>query len=1165
MNKPLRIPAETLRQQFASSDPGVTAWVSANAGSGKTHVLTQRVIRLMLAGNAADRILCLTFTKAAAANMKNRIFDTLAQWVMLEDAALDEAIENLSGQAPSSKQRREARTLFAKALDTPGGLKIQTIHAFCESLLHQFPLEANVPGHFETLQELGQADLLAQAKADVLSGRSTDASVLDHYAALNAAVSADAIEKGISEIIAKRNRFSRWSEDGIDQALGQQSRLFGLKDGDDETSIIEAGIFEIEMRLPDLVKLAEVASGSEKPTDQKQAEKLRVFLNSKDTVERYNALVASTLTAQGDLRSEKVILTKYVKDRCPNAVELLGSCGEVVLDTRQKLNSLSLIENSHHLFNIGEAVLERYGSLKRARGVIDFDDQVEKCANLLTRSEIREWIRYRLDRGIDHMLVDEAQDTSPRQWQVINAITDDFHSGHSAAMRERTVFVVGDEKQSIYSFQGAEPEEFAKQERSLKKAVEAVQKPYHPGSLSLSFRSTADVLHAVDRVFSIDENRTGLLQSGEQPVHDAIRSNDPGEVFVWPLYARETAAEPEDWLTPIDQESRSDPAVQLAERITDAVQDWVGKPLPGSPEPLKFGDILVLVRKRDRFIPALTRTMKDAGLQVAGADRITLTEHIAVEDLLAIGQFVLLPVDDLNLACVLKSVLFDVSEEELFTLAHKRPGKLIDEIMTVSEDEAHALHGTTRRIRERLEKLQQMARSLDVFEFFAWVLGPFGGRKAFLARLGMEAEDVLDAFLDEALGFTREGGIGLENFISGLRRANPEIKREVELDRDEVRILTVHASKGLEAKVVFLVDPCNAPWSEKHRPKIMQVGADDDPGLIWLPSKEFHNNHTRESTEEIKRAAEGEYRRLLYVGMTRAADRLVVCGYRPKRPPGFRHWHAMVSEALAEDGTEVFNDQGELTELVRRSGINASQQDQDETKQLSTSGRHETAMTLPDWATTSARHEPPLPSPLSPAGAHALIDNEFIEPPTSPVAFEPVKSFALERGIALHKLLEKLPDIDIAEREVLAMSYLERYGAEWGEEQRLSVWKSASYILESAEFKDFFVSSSRAEVPVSGKLQTRSGARMITGKIDRLVVTADRVLILDYKTGGFIPRRVEETPAAYVTQLALYREILREIYPQKTIDCAILWTGKPEIMLVPDSLLTDALVKIKNI
>ena len=1158
-----RIPEHVLKEQYASSDPAVSAWVAANAGSGKTHVLTQRVIRLMLAGNAPDRILCLTFTKAAAANMKTRVFDTLAGWTMMEDEELDEAIRNTSGQTVTPEMRNRARRLFSQALDTPGGLKIQTIHAFCEALLHQFPLEANVPGHFETLQEMGQAALLAEARAQILSGHARSKAVAHHFQMLVGSVSQDAIERGVEALVGSRTTFLDWIDGGIENAIQPLYRELNVDPSDTEESLMEDCLQELSTKTRILQKIHGVAGDSDKPTDRNVHGKLDEFFKSSSISDRFTALAGICLTKEGNPRNETRMVTAYVKERVPEAVETLQACGEAVLATRNRLNSLALLNNSRHLFHVAEAVLERYAGLKRAHGAIDFDDQVEKCAILLNRTEIRDWIRYRLDRGIDHVLVDEAQDTSPRQWEVINAITADFHSGESAAVRSRTIFVVGDEKQSIYSFQGARPAEFAIQQAGLGKSVKSARKEFHAGRLSLSFRSTPDILHAVDLVFASEKNRRGLMQSGEQPAHDAVRSNDPGEVQVWPLFEKERSEEAQNWFDPVDRTGESDPAVRLADRIANSIAEWVGKPLPGSGEVLRYQDILVLVRKRDRFITALTRTMKDRGLKVAGADRLVLTDHIAVEDLLALGSFILLPKDDLNLACVLKGVLFNLNEEELFSFAHGRGDKtLFETILAAAKSDEHPGRGLARKLVPTLEKLLQQGRKLDVFEFFAWLLGPLGMRKALLSRLGMEAEDVLDAFLDETIAFAGEGGIGLQSFISHLNRAKPEIKREVELDRDEVRILTVHASKGLEARVVFLVDPCNAPWTEKHRPPVLTIQTRQGEGHIWLPSSDLHVDATREATEALRIAAEEEYRRLLYVGMTRAADRLIVCGFRGITEPKFDHWHSMVHSALEGTASQLEDQDGNpnglrWTENGKPADTGGVALPRDVT------GKQTEPEELPEWLVTQVPHEKPLPKPLTPTGAFALIDTG--EPRNS--AFERLGSvdnpaFFLQRGRAVHRLLELLPDVPLEKRAELAGNYLKNVGADWRENQRKSTWMSVQSILEEERFSHLFSGASLAEVSLTGKLVTRSGERLIVGQIDRLVVRDDEVAIIDYKTGHSIP---DEIPDQYLTQMALYRELVHRIYPSHPITCHIVWVHGPELVPVPENLLDKALKEIKNI
>jgi len=1158
----MNIPEPTLYQQYASSNPENSAWVSANAGSGKTHVLTQRVIRLMLAGNSPDKILCLTFTKAAAANMKNRVFGTLAEWAMMSDENLDREIENTSNSRSNLKLRNRARQLFALALDTPGGLKIQTIHAFCESLLHQFPLEANVPGHFDALQEIEQVNMLEAARREVLSKNIDGAA--DHYAALIPFATDHTIEEGLGAIIHARQDFSQWIDGGVEAALEPLYEKLGISKSDTPRSIKHTAIDDILADRDLISSICVQATLSNKKTDTELATSLQTIMEKQDSEFAFEALRKVFLTVKNEPKTETRIATKFVKDAIPDAIDVLLAISHKIVSALEKINAVELLKSSFHLFKIGDLVLQRYESMKRQRGVIDFDDQIEKSANLLTRAEIRDWIRYRLDRGIDHLLVDEAQDTSPKQWQIINAITEDFHAGETARSTNRTVFVVGDEKQSIFSFQGAEPSEFDQQEKELKKRVSRAQRNYHAGRLELSFRSTQDVLHAVDAVFAIEENAHGLTQSGNRPVHDAVRTAEPGEVQIWPLFKQEQPQQTESWLDPVDKDGSGDPALQLAEKIADTIGEWVGKPLPGMSEPLKFGDILVLVRKRDKFLTAFTRTMKDKGLSIAGADRLILTDHIAVEDLIAIGRVVLLPEDDLSLACVLKSVFFNIDEETLFHLAHNRDGaSLYQHVKMISNDDNHAQSAVAQEIIESLDAIISFGCSARVFDFYAHLLGKMGGRKKILARLGLEAEDVLDAFLDEALSFTNDRNGGLETFITELTNAEPEIKREVELERDEVRVLTVHSSKGLEAKAVFLVDHCGPAWTEKHRPPLLEIDTDKGASAyLWLANSGQHVTATRNSVKRVGEAAEAEYRRLLYVGMTRAADRLVVCGFHGLREPAHPYWHQMVKDALIETSVEIYNKNGELDYWKWVS------KEQPPLKPKPTQEKGEGVCEkaeMPKWLFEQARTDPPLPRPLTPSGAHALIDRENLN--EEALQFEDngeYNSHALKKGNAMHKLLEVLPDITVENREQLAQQYLLQTCSEWTDAQRQNVLTSVFRIFSNPSFGHLFEGRAKAEVSVAGRLDVKSGSMLVTGQIDRLVVGDNQVTILDYKTNRLVPETIDKIPHEYITQLALYRELVNRIYDDKTVVSALLWTQTPEVMVIHDDMLDSALDKIVN-
>ncbi|MEL7428466.1 MAG: double-strand break repair helicase AddA [Pseudomonadota bacterium] len=1162
------VPASTLAEQYAASDPKHSAWVSANAGSGKTHVLTQRVIRLMLDGNPPDRILCLTFTKAAAANMKNRVFSTLSRWTMLDETRLRGEIRATTGVEAKPGTLRKARRLFTDALDTPGGLKIQTIHAFCESLLHQFPLEANLSGHFDVLQDAVKAEMMDEAWQRIFE-RDDDDALANAYAALIPEVSDGALHGGIQEIINRRNEFESWIErsgGSVDDAIATLYPALGIEAG-------KAGADYLAEFVDRLVPLAAyfravvaIAVQSDKPTDIGLAEGLCVWLEGGQGEAVFEALRSVCFTQKGELKSEKTLATKFVKEAMPEFVERIAELAAVHRETGDKMAALRLVMISRNLFTIAHAVLKTYERMKRARGLLDYDDQIWKTVTLLGRTDIRDWIRFRLDRGIDHVLVDEAQDTSPAQWKIINAITEDFHAGKGSSNALRTVFVVGDEKQSIYSFQGADPREFDAQQRNLARRVENARQEFRNAKLNLSFRSTQDVLKAVDRVFEESNNARGLTRDGISPVHDAVREKQPGEVQVWPLFAKQGSDKKTNWLDPVDKPGQGDPAVELAERISETISEWIGKPLPGTGKPLRYDDILVLVRNRDRFITALTRKLKDKGHAVAGADRLKLLEHVAVEDMLSAGKFVLLPDDDLNLAGLLKSMFFGLSEDMLFQLSHDRGGLcLFDRITEIAGLSDHVAHACANELLVQLETLRERGLRLGVFDFYAWLLGAAGGRRKILARLGNEAEDVVDAFLDEVLDFSRAGGMGLEGFVARLSNADPEIKRELELERNEVRILTVHASKGLEARVVFLVDSCGKAFETRKRAKVMKLDqAEGIAPLVWVPTQADHVAASLEEEAAAEAAADAEYRRLLYVGMTRAADRLVLCGYHGVNQPTHMHWHQMVHDALLPGSSPLpckgDEDRGFRWRHTAFPDVLAQTGDADEVDTSSTISR------VPDWLVQPVASEPSMPRPLTPSGAYALIDADAKEP-RRPV-FEPVDLVlpgnGAEHGLVVHRLLEVLPDLPEARREALAARYLEKAGEGWSAGERQAVLAQVLQLLERDELKALFSGRGRAEVPVIGSLDTRTGTRLISGQIDRLLIAEGMVHIIDYKTNRNVPERPQDTPGEYVTQMALYRHLLMEAFVDHRVNCSILWTHTQHLMSLPDTMLDDALSALKK-
>ncbi|MDR3493759.1 MAG: double-strand break repair helicase AddA [Ancalomicrobiaceae bacterium] len=1159
----LPVPLETKERQRRASQPATSAWVSANAGSGKTWVLSRRVIRLLLKGVPANQILCLTYTKAAAATMSNRVFSELGRWAVMPDADLAAEIADIEGETTRRPPLAKARRLFAEAIETPGGLKIQTIHGFCEALLHQFPLEADLPGRFEILEEAGERDLLARAKTRVLLAASSAADSDRLSAAFRRVIDRHGefgLDALIGDLIGRRNDLAAWIADAgtVEAALAQLRPALRLRPTDTvaqtEAEILASPGFDAAY-CADLVT---ALSGSGGKTDGVQAERIALARAGRTKAERLSAWLDFLFKKDGERRAANRLVTQAVARQFPDLADRFEAEATRVEALRDRLKALATLAETEAVLVLGDAVIGEYEREKRGRGALDFADLIRSAVHLLDRSPSAAWVQFKLDKGISHILVDEAQDTSPDMWRIVERLSEEFFAGEGQRLIDRTVFAVGDEKQSIYSFQGAAPDQFAAMRRRFAARAGNAGLSFDDIKLYLSFRSTPDVLGAVDAVFAAGKQAGIVADPADYAEHQALRSRSPGHVEIWPMLKPEAVAEPEDWTAPLDTPTATSPQLRLANRIAGEIEALIsGPPLPGTGDRVRPRDILILVRKRDGFVAAVNRVLKERGVAVAGADRLTLTDHIAVEDLMALGRVMLIAEDDLSLAAVLKSPLIGWDDAQLFAVAYPRDeGRL--PLWTALSRKAET-DPAARLAYEQLSGWRARADLVPPYEFYARILGADGARRRFIARLGPEADDVLDEFLAHALEQERAGAAGLAGFLAGIEAASPVIKREMDEARDEVRVMTVHGSKGLEAAIVFLVDSGSAPVSPSHDPKFVALpiaGAHPDhaPALVFVDRSADRSSVVEARLAEVRARGHEEYRRLLYVAMTRAADRLYVAGYSGKSGPNADCWHRVVETSLQATGRlqPVAAADGEVTAFTWRVS---------DLLPLEPRAAAEMAVPSVDWPDWIDRGPDIETGPLRLTPSTALSSEPDASPPPTPPGLALALSRRpdspeLLRGTLIHKLLECLPALDPAKRSDAAHVYVQRNGDALDAPQRQALVAESLAVLEDPRFAAVFAAGSRAEVPIVGRLRRANGDDVVvSGQIDRLAVTATDVLILDYKTNRAPPETADGTPEAYVAQLALYRRLLAELYPDRTIRAAILWTARPALVEIAAALL----------
>jgi len=1112
-------------QQRQASDPRLNAWVAANAGSGKTRVLVDRVIRLLLDGAKPQTILCLTFTKAAAAEMANRLFDVLGKWITLDDAALADQLRALGVEEIEPALLDQARKLFTRSLETPGGLKIQTIHAFSERLLQLFPVEAGVAPGFEVMDERAAEELLVLARDAVLARAQSDIGnpYAQALAKIISFVKEDSFDTLLQGIIAKRSELSHilGTDEGVAIAISALRASLGRSADLTEADIAAAATL-------DDARYRAFAAALQHGSD-KDGERADLILGVLATPEASLDMLARLyLTTEQAPKKLSFIATKAVITQADWIAEFVAMEQERLLGVMAARSDLAMLDATGALLTLAAAITRRYEDEKRSHGHYDFDDLIARTRQLLTRSGAAQWVLYKLDGGIDHILIDEAQDTSPAQWEIVEALAEEFFAGRGARPDiERTFFAVGDRKQSIFSFQGADPDAFVQAATRFELKIRAGGKIFKRIPLHISYRSTRPVLQSVDLVFAVEAARRGVEARIDTTIeHRAHREGDHGLVEIWPLVAPDEKIEEQPWRAPIDTEPQNHPRRKLAAKIARRVAGWIGRrQLPSLGRAVKAGDILILVQRRNGFFDALIRELRRQGVAVAGADRLKLGEHLAIRDVLALAQFTLMPEDDYTLACVLKSPLVSrndgapVDDGDLFELAYARGRASLWERLCASDDQRFG------NARAYLETWLANGPSLSPFAFFSQLL--VASRKNLLQRLGPEANDPLDALLDIAIDFERSHPPTLQAFLTWFASAETEIKRDMDQGADEVRVMTAHGAKGLESHIVILPDTADLPDNRRRPPVLMVRPVEDGPAMpFWVLPKMARSATVQSWCDARLDSAGDEYRRLLYVAMTRARDELYICGWYNRSEPKPECWYELMRGAIIPHASPRVDEDGDTVWRI---------------------GSGDTATTAP--VSAEAQREP-LPAWLSrpiaapaPETARPSRFSKIVHGPRG------LREARIARGRIIHRLLQMLPELPEAARLPAALRLAERAG--FGKD----VAAATVNLIKDGRYAAYFSSPSLAEVPLM--LRSPDGGAL-AGQIDRLLVTDAEVLILDFKSDATPPARPTEVGPAYLAQLAGYRTALRNIYPTRKVRAALLWTEIPSLMELPDALLDNA-------
>ena len=1119
-----KISEKATKLQLKASNPESSVWVSASAGTGKTHVLTQRILRLLLNDQylQISEVLAITFTKAAAMEMQNRLIEKLAEWLQMSDGELMNELDMLLQRKPTTRDLIYARTLLTKVIDDSVGLNISTVHSFCETLLRKFPLEAGIPSSFTLIEERDSRRLLRKAWFKALK-QQIDTNKLLFSQVINL-LGEHSLTEAVNNVLNQKNRFYKMLEDanGIDNFIEQLKVEFNVKSFDEDRLTAQILDFDLSTRARwKEIMTAGFAAGT--GNGLKSAEKLDVILAEQGSQKELIDLFLTVFTTRDKVKANSSILPKkYVESLSFDLDEFKLEEFERINDILDQITNLQNYKISQVICILADKMFKYYKKEKLELSYLDFNDLIDYAEKLVNRSEIQDWIRYKLDSKIKHCLIDEAQDTDMQQWNILHGIIQEFYFGEGQHERPRTTFAVGDMKQSIYRFRGANPEVFENIRDKLETSSKPVNHDFKVVDLHTSFRSTQAVLNFVDEVFN-EPSRKKALDGDEFSLHHQVYKYDQaGRVELAPILTKDNLPETEE------QDDYSIPkTAQPAKEVKSLRQLNYANVAQKIKHMLDMGenepkDIIILQRSR-AGMPELIEELTKLNIPHTGADEIYLSNSVIIDDLLAFAKFLCFENDDLSLLQILKSPAFNYADDKLFTCfaEYKKQRKIPNFYQYIRQ------LGEYDYVISKLDPLKSKANKVRVFDLFLQIINSMDLNEKLMANLGgsikaqqNQVKDTIDEFLRQIQNFNE---LSLLSFLDWFKKYSAKIKKNTANAKDAVRLMTIHGSKGLEANAIFLPD-CGVDSVVKggvSKEKLLfkkDLTTKSDKAFIYKTRTTAKPSSLEEDilSYEEKLFFEDDMR-LLYVALTRARGEIYISGVQETAELSEYSWYSILQKVMQyrveqksqgyaelEDGTLVFK-------TANLTGIDKQPVAEVEKAELD----------LPEWLNQQAPKEQAI---MQERASYNVSSLEYIERLKQP------SEEGYKYGNMVHKLLEELPKLPADEQ----LNYLNEYLGEDKEEVKQQVINVLNKFPELFEKHNSF-----AEVAIQGQ----SANKKIMGIVDRIVELEDRVYVIDYKTG----KRQDKYLAKYRQQLNIYCQVLRQVYPEKLIVPAILWTSNAEL------------------